>query len=69
VYSESIIDYGFYDGDEIASWDDYCEASSSRAGIGYSGGDYEILWDEEQDWILCDKDCGWCGHCGDNVDY
>ncbi|KAI7085376.1 hypothetical protein KC356_g5917 [Hortaea werneckii] len=21
----------------------------------------------EQDWALCDKDCGWCGHCGDGV--
>ncbi|KAI7344992.1 hypothetical protein KC320_g8552 [Hortaea werneckii] len=22
---------------------------------------------EEQNWALCDKDCGWCGHCGDGV--
>ncbi|PVH73279.1 hypothetical protein DL98DRAFT_607639 [Cadophora sp. DSE1049] len=22
----------------------------------------------DQDWMLCDKDCGWCGHCGDGVD-
>ncbi|CZT43994.1 uncharacterized protein RSE6_04112 [Rhynchosporium secalis] len=21
------------------------------------------------DWGLCDKDCGWCGHCADGVDY
>ena len=21
----------------------------------------------DQDWILCDKDCGWCGHCSDGV--
>jgi hypothetical protein len=20
-------------------------------------------------WALCDKDCGWCGHCADNVGY
>ncbi|OCK88165.1 uncharacterized protein K441DRAFT_669587 [Cenococcum geophilum 1.58] len=20
-------------------------------------------------WALCDKDCGWCGHCADHVDY
>jgi hypothetical protein len=26
-------------------------------------------YDQDQDWVLCDKDCGWCGHCGDNVDY
>ncbi|EAT76531.1 hypothetical protein HBI56_231210 [Parastagonospora nodorum] len=25
--------------------------------------------DDDQDWVLCDKDCGWCGHCGDAVDY
>jgi hypothetical protein len=25
--------------------------------------------DNDQDWVLCDKDCGWCGHCGDAVDY
>ncbi|KAF2131268.1 hypothetical protein P153DRAFT_364876 [Dothidotthia symphoricarpi CBS 119687] len=25
--------------------------------------------DQDQDWILCDGDCGWCGHCGDNVNY
>ena len=22
-------------------------------------------WDDDQDWALCDKDCGWCGHCAD----
>jgi hypothetical protein len=21
----------------------------------------------EQNWALCDKDCGWCGHCGDGI--
>ncbi|KAF2269753.1 hypothetical protein CC78DRAFT_239172 [Lojkania enalia] len=21
-----------------------------------------------EDWALCDKDCGWCGHCADNID-
>jgi hypothetical protein len=24
---------------------------------------------ENQDWALCDKDCGWCGHCAEGVDY
>jgi hypothetical protein len=23
----------------------------------------------DQNWGLCDKDCGWCGHCADNVDF
>lgn len=28
------------------------------------------VWDDDdQDWALCDKDCGWCGHCADGVDY
>lgn len=22
---------------------------------------------DHQDWMLCDKDCGWCGHCADGV--
>ncbi|MCJ1465858.1 hypothetical protein MMC07_004477 [Pseudocyphellaria aurata] len=22
------------------------------------------MW-QDQDWSLCDKDCGWCGHCYD----
>lgn len=21
----------------------------------------------DQNWALCDKDCGWCGHCGDGI--
>jgi hypothetical protein len=24
---------------------------------------------QDQDWALCDKDCGWCGHCGESVMY
>jgi hypothetical protein len=24
---------------------------------------------EDQDWMLCDKDCGWCGHCADGFSY
>lgn len=24
-------------------------------------------WFEEQNWALCDKDCGWCGHCAEGV--
>ncbi|KAF8850613.1 hypothetical protein BDZ45DRAFT_679673 [Acephala macrosclerotiorum] len=22
---------------------------------------------QDQNWGLCDKDCGWCGHCGDGI--
>lgn len=22
---------------------------------------------DDQNWALCDKDCGWCGHCGDGI--
>jgi hypothetical protein len=24
---------------------------------------------EDQDWALCDKDCGWCGHCAEGASY
>jgi len=24
---------------------------------------------EDQDWALCDKDCGWCGHCAEGALY
>jgi hypothetical protein len=24
---------------------------------------------EDEDWSLCDKDCGWCGRCAEGVDY
>ena len=30
---------------------------------------YHLGQDDDQNWALCDKDCGWCGHCADNVDY
>jgi hypothetical protein len=23
----------------------------------------------DEDWSLCDKDCGWCGHCADTYFY
>jgi len=29
-----------------------------------------MVWDDDdQDWALCDEDCGWCGHCADGIDY
>ena len=24
---------------------------------------------EDQDWALCDKDCGWCGQCAESASY
>ncbi|OJD33049.1 uncharacterized protein BKCO1_3400032 [Diplodia corticola] len=32
-------------------------------GYGYASG-----FDNDLNWGLCDKDCGWCGHCMDGVD-
>ncbi|TFK46360.1 hypothetical protein OE88DRAFT_1667678 [Heliocybe sulcata] len=29
---------------------------------GWCRGD-SFRFEEAQDWALCDKDCGWCGHC------
>jgi hypothetical protein len=23
----------------------------------------------DEDWALCDKDCGWCGHCAESYSY
>jgi uncharacterized Zn-finger protein len=30
-----------------------------------------LMMDMEQpeDWALCDKDCGWCGHCAESYHY
>jgi hypothetical protein len=22
---------------------------------------------DDQNYAICDKDCGWCGHCGDGI--
>ncbi|KAF1846090.1 uncharacterized protein K460DRAFT_377383 [Cucurbitaria berberidis CBS 394.84] len=46
------------DEDSDDNYDEDAWADHSRAG-----------WDDDQDWGLCDKDCGWCGHCADGVDY
>jgi hypothetical protein len=24
---------------------------------------------EDEDWALCDKDCGWCGHCAEGASF
>ena len=42
--------------------DQYSEDQSDEENWGdFSQTD----WDDNQDWALCDKDCGWCGHCAD----
>ena len=40
---------------------------SSRGG-GYGGNYGRGYYDKGDDFGLCDKDCGWCGHCMDGVD-
>lgn len=47
---------------------------SSSSGYGYASGNfgydygYGYGFGDGNDWGLCDKDCGWCGHCMDGVD-
>lgn len=42
------------------------EQSDTRFEMNpYTGRVMETLADE--DWTLCDKDCGWCGHCAEGV--
>ena len=46
------------------SWEEYSDdedvLAEDRPGA---------VWDEDQNWALCDTDCGWCGHCADGMDY
>ncbi|KAH7084185.1 hypothetical protein FB567DRAFT_528538 [Paraphoma chrysanthemicola] len=61
------------DGGDSAAHSD----SNSDSRVGASSfptyrravGAYYPGLDDEQDWILCDGDCGWCEHCGDGVDF
>ncbi|KAH7349232.1 hypothetical protein BKA66DRAFT_431571 [Pyrenochaeta sp. MPI-SDFR-AT-0127] len=43
--------------------DEYCSDNGAWVNNSYVGRD------DDQDWALCDKACGWCGHCADSVDY
>ncbi|KAF2867880.1 hypothetical protein BDV95DRAFT_610319 [Massariosphaeria phaeospora] len=43
-------------GDEDEDTDEYDDAL------------YHNYNDDDQYWAICDKDCGWCGHCADNLD-
>ncbi|KAK4457310.1 hypothetical protein QBC42DRAFT_279418 [Cladorrhinum samala] len=54
---------------------------SSSAGSSWSNVSYRDHYDddgndyyysryvEDLDWSICDKDCGWCGHCRDGADF
>jgi len=42
-------------------------ASGGWGGGGGSGWSVDMM--EDQNWALCDKDCGRCGHCAEGVDY
>ena len=53
----SFSDFG-YDDDQNGSNGGRSQPSPVRH-FGYD--------EDDQDWSLCDKDCGWCGHCCDNI--
>jgi hypothetical protein len=41
-------------------------------GSGFFSENHEdayVVRNEDQDWALCDKECGWCGHCADSIGY
>ena len=59
ISSGSILHYT----DDGSTDDEYCIEDGTRAY------DAQVWQDGDQDWTLCDKDCGWCGHCADSVDY
>lgn len=48
------------------------QGSGSGHGDGYWGGGpssfSDIALGYDEDYSICDKDCGWCGHCMDGVD-
>ncbi|KAF2814487.1 uncharacterized protein BDZ99DRAFT_517074 [Mytilinidion resinicola] len=50
------------------------EVASGSRGVAASAAWYDRspssydMFDEDQNWGLCDKDCGWCGHCMDGLD-
>ncbi|PVI08028.1 hypothetical protein DM02DRAFT_510929 [Periconia macrospinosa] len=46
--------------------DQYSNDESSREAWLYTS---PTDWEDDQDWALCDKECGWCGHCADGVSY
>jgi hypothetical protein len=51
----------------------YTSGSGHGLGYGYGlGSGYASVHNlpgDDEDWTLCDKDCGWCGRCADGVDF
>ena len=41
---------------------------SGRSRYPIFHGNYDDYFEKGDDFGLCDKDCGWCGHCMDNAD-
>ncbi|EUC27489.1 hypothetical protein COCCADRAFT_31043 [Bipolaris zeicola 26-R-13] len=46
------------------NWGEYSDKEDAR-----TEDDFRAAWGEDQNWALCDTDCGGCGHCVDGVDY
>ncbi|KAF2684248.1 hypothetical protein K458DRAFT_418523 [Lentithecium fluviatile CBS 122367] len=67
---DSTIDRYHADDDELDGSDpesDDSDDSDDRASrdLQWHGGSFG---NDDQDWSVCDKDCGWCGHCADGLD-
>jgi hypothetical protein len=45
------------------------KGSANGQSYGLYSGSGQWYPDVGDDHSLCDKDCGWCGHCADNVKY
>lgn len=41
--------------------------TGSGTGLQLKVTEYGMSSLGDEDWSLCDKDCGWCGHCADGV--
>ncbi|KAH7071897.1 hypothetical protein BKA63DRAFT_516579 [Paraphoma chrysanthemicola] len=70
---DGYIAFDYDDNDSAAHSDNNSDgrigASSSSPPYRRAVQAYYPGLDDDQDWVLCDKDCGWCGHCGDGVDF
>jgi hypothetical protein len=51
-------------------------AEESVSGVDATGNHNSYLDDmwqlnnlDDLDWTLCDKDCGWCGHCYEDAGF
>ncbi|CAI6233011.1 unnamed protein product [Periconia digitata] len=60
---------------QISTRNDTDVEQASSESDDASSGSYDGVWmvpgqtilDDDQDWALCDTDCGWCGHCADGM--